>query len=93
MDTRKIQSHRLGENDGKKCGAHLLTTYDKKKLVELLGDLDMKFDDVYFMGFLKSEKEVTGNNFDFQTYLDGFHQGYRESLELDSENLDIGGSG
>jgi hypothetical protein len=93
VDIQQKQSYNLGFTDGQACGAHLLTTYDKTQLVELLGDPKFDDDESFFIGFLKSREEIRRSDLDYQIYLDGFHVGYRDSLELDSENLDIGGEG
>jgi hypothetical protein len=93
MDIQQIQSYNLGFTDGQACGAHLLTTYDKNQLVELLRDPKFSDDESFFLGFLKSRVEISRDDLEYQFYLDGFHAGYRDSLELDSENLDIGGEG
>jgi hypothetical protein len=87
------KSRDLGFTDGQGCGAHLLTTYDSSKLIELLGDPSLKSDEAFYLGFLKTEEEIKRKNLDFKSYLDGFHEGYRDALGLDSENLDIGGGG
>lgn len=90
MTNLKRKSHDVGYTDGQGCGAHLLTTYDKHKLLDLLGDPSVKTDEAFYLGFLKSEKDVRKENLDYQSYLDGFHEGYRDALGLDSENTDIG---
>lgn len=93
MANQEQKSRDLGFTDGQSCGAHLITTYDSNKLVELLGDLSVKSDEAFFLGFLKAEEEIRREKLDYQSYLDGFHEGYRDALGLDSENLDIGGGG
>ena len=93
MVTQKQQSHDLGFTDGQQCGAHLLTTYDKGQIVELLADPKLGDDEAFYLGFLKPQDEILQSNLDYQSYLDGFHAGYRDALGLDSENLDIGGDG
>jgi len=39
---QKQKSFDLGFTDGQGCGQHLLTTYDSKNLIDLLGDPSVK---------------------------------------------------
>jgi hypothetical protein len=93
MASQKQRSHDRGYTDGQSCGSHLITTYDKMELIELLGDPSVESDEAFFLGFLKSQDDINRDNLDYQAYLAGFHEGYRDALGLDSENLDIGGGG
>ncbi len=90
MTQQKQKSFGLGFTDGQGCGQHLLTTYDSKNLIDLLGDPSVKTDEAFYLGFLKSEEDIKKVNLDYQSYLDGFHEGYRDALGLNSENTDIG---